>query len=330
MIPSRQNIRLQRWVLLIGIFLFVIKLIAWSITNSVAILTDALESTVNVVSAAFGLYSLWLAARPRDSNHPYGHGKIEFLSSAVEGTLIGVAGGMIIWEAIHRLVISEPVERLDQGILLVVLAGMVNFLMGWVALRTGQRNHSLALESSGRHLLSDAYSTFGLVGGLLLLRFTRLDWMDSAVAILFGVIILVTGYRILRRSIAGIMDEADEALLIELIDHLNEVRRAAWVDIHNLRIIKYGSVLHIDCHLTVPWYFHVQQSHFEVDSLERLVRDQYGERVELFVHTDGCRPAACRLCSLEICPERQYPFSKRLDWTLENVLSNERHALDES
>ncbi|MEZ5031373.1 MAG: cation diffusion facilitator family transporter [Saprospiraceae bacterium] len=167
---------------------------------------------------------------------------------------------MIIWEAIHRLVVIEPVEQLDQGILLIVIAGVVNFLMGWLAKRTGQRNHSLALESSGRHLLSDAYSTFGLIAGLILLRVTEIAWLDSAVAIVFGLIIFVTGYRILRRSIAGIMDEADEALLRELIAHLNEVRRESWVDIHNLRIIKYGSVLHIDCHLTVPWYFHVQQS----------------------------------------------------------------------
>ena len=232
-------------------------------------------------------------------------------------------------EAVQSECRADHIDRTLQGILLIVIAGVVNFLMGWLAKRTGQRNHSLALESSGRHLLSDAYSTFGLIAGLILLRVTEIAWLDSAVAIVFGLIIFVTGYRILRRSIAGIMDEADEALLRELIAHLNEVRRESWVDIHNLRIIKYGSVLHIDCHLTVPWYFHVQQSHFEVDALERLVRDRYGDRVELFVHTDGCRPAACGLCSLEICPERQYPFTQRLDWTLENVLSNERHSLDE-
>ncbi len=324
---AHQNFRLQRWILLIGVVLFVIKLVAWSITNSVAILTDALESTVNVVSAAFGLYSLWLASKPRDNNHPYGHGKVEFLSAAIEGTLIGVAGGMMIWEGIHRLVVEEPVQHLDQGIVLVGFAGGINFLIGWMAVRMGKRNHSLALESSGRHLLSDAYSTGGLLAGLLLLWITGIAWLDAAVAIVFGLIILITGYRILRKSIAGIMDEADEALLIELIDHLNTHRREAWVDIHNLRIIKYGSVLHIDCHLTVPWYFHVQQSHYEVDALEQLVQQRYGNRVELFVHTDGCRPSACRLCRLEVCPERQYPFETRVDWTLENVISNERHSL---
>ena len=325
---AHQNLRIQRWVLLFGIILFVIKVIAWYITNSVAILTDALEGIVNVVSAIFGLYSLWLASKPRDTNHPYGHGKVEFLSAAVEGTLIGVAGGMIIWEAIHRLFVQEPVTRLDMGLILVAIAGGINFLVGFIAARVGKQNHSIALESSGRHLLSDAYSTGGLVVGLLLLLITGVAWIDAVIAMIFGAIILVTGYRILRRSIAGIMDEADEQLLVQLIDHLNRSRREAWIDIHNLRIIKYGSILHIDCHLTVPWYFHVQQAHQEVDGLEQTVKEEFGDRVELFVHTDGCRPSACRLCHLADCPKRQFPFEQRVDWTLKNVLSDQRHTLE--
>ncbi len=325
---AQQNLRIQRWVLLVGIILFVIKVVAWYLTNSVAILTDALEGTVNVISAIFGLYSLWLASKPKDANHPYGHGKVEFLSAAVEGTFIGLAGGMIIWEAVHRLFIIEPVTRIDLGVILVAVAGGFNFLVGFVASKAGKRNHSIALESSGRHLLSDAYSTGGLVIGLGLLIITGYSWIDAVVAIIFGIIILITGYRILRKSIAGIMDEADEELLVKLIEHLNQNRREAWVDIHNLRIIKYGRILHIDCHLTVPWYDNVQEAHEEVDALEKIVKEEFGDRVELFVHTDGCRPSACRLCRLDSCLERQFPFENRVDWTLENVLSDQRHTLD--
>lgn len=322
-----ENIRIQRWILGVGVVLFGLKVAAWLLTNSVAILTDALESTVNIVSAAFGLYSLHLAAIPRDANHPYGHGKAEFLSAAVEGTLIGVAGGMIIWESVHRLLVYEPVTRLDTGLLLVGAAGAINLFVGLIAVRIGRRNHSLALESSGRHLMSDAWSTAGILVGLFAVILTGWSWLDAVVAMVFGVIILVTGYRILRKSVAGIMDEADEALLRELIEHLNAHRHQGWVDIHNLRIIKYGSVLHIDAHLTVPWYFDVRQSHTEVDALEAEVVRRYGDRVELFVHTDPCRPTACPICPIEDCTRRQKPFVSRLEWTLENVRSNDRHVL---
>lgn len=325
MIGARENIAIQRWVLAVGLVLFVIKVIAWYLTNSVAILTDALESTVNVLSALLGLYSLTLAAKPRDADHPYGHGKAEFLSSAVEGTLIGVAGLLIIWQSAERLLVPQTVGHLDTGILLVALAGAVNAAVGWLALRTGRRNGSLALASSGKHLLSDAWSTAGLLLGLLLFRLTDLPWLDAAVAMLFGGIILVTGYRILRRSVAGIMDEADEALLRQVIEMLQATRRENWVDVHNLRIIKYGSVLHIDCHLTVPWYLNVLEAHQEVDELEHSVRRHFGDRVELFVHTDGCRPNACAICRKSSCPQRRAPFRAPVIWTLENSISDQRH-----
>jgi cation diffusion facilitator family transporter len=323
--PWKENIRVQRWVLLVGILLFFIKMAAWYLTNSVAILTDALESTVNVLSAGLGLYSLWLAAHPRDKNHPHGHGKIEFLSAAIEGTLIMAAGALIIWESTDRLFRPQAVQRLDLGIILVASAGGINALLGWLAMRTGIRNRSLALESSGRHLLSDAWSTAGLLVGLFLVFYTGYLWLDAAVAMLFGLIILVTGYRIIRRSVAGIMDEADEALLREMIARLQSIRRANWVDVHKLRIIKYGSVLHIDCHLTVPWFFNVKEAHAEVEALEEAVRQRYGNRVELFVHTDGCRPTACAICAKESCPRRQSPFREQIVWTLENSIPEDRH-----
>lgn len=322
---ARENIRIQQWVLVIGIILLSIKSAAWFLTNSVAILTDALEGIINVLSAGMGLYALWLSSKPRDKNHPYGHGKVEFLSAGIEGTLIGVAGGLIIWESVQRLIVPMPVQSLDIGILLVTVAGGVNAILGWLAIKTGKKNHSLALESSGRHLMSDAWSTLGLIVGLGILYLTGFIWLDALVAIIFGIIILWTGLRIVRRSVAGMMDEADMTLLEDLIDYLNNARREQWVDIHNLRIIKFGSVIHIDCHLTLPWYFSVREAHTEVEQLEALVRARYGKRVELFVHTDGCLPSACHLCKMLSCAERQAPFGQRVEWKLDNVLANERH-----
>lgn len=319
------NIRLQRWVLLVGILLLLIKLAAWYITNSVAIFTDAMEGIVNVFSAGIGLYSLTLAAKPRDNNHPYGHGKIEFLSAALEGVAITVAGAIIIWESVARLIDPQDIDHLPLGILLVAVAGSVNAIFGVLAIRIGKKNHSIALEASGRHLVSDAYSTIGLLVGLMILIFTGYIWLDAILASIFGIIIIITGLRILRKSIAGIMDEADTKLLQELIALLQSERSENWIDIHNLRIIKYGSVLHIDCHLTLPWYFTVREAHKEVEALSDVVSKRFGRRVEFFIHTDGCKPSACSICSKSECPERQAPFEKSLTWTLENSIDTKEH-----
>lgn len=322
-----QNLRMQKWVAGVSVILLAIKFTAYYLTHSVAILTDALESIVNVAAGFIGLYSLYISAKPRDSNHPYGHGKAEFLSAAVEGTLVLTAGALIIYKAVSALIHPPAIHQLDFGMILIAITALVNLGMGYISFRQGQRNQSLALEASGKHLMSDSYSTFGLIAGLLLLYFTRLAWVDSAVAILFGLIIIVTGYRILRDSIAGIMDEADEKILNRLVELLNRERRPDWVDLHNLRVIKYGSVLHLDCHLTLPWYLNIHEAHQEVDALSEKVRVEFGESVELFVHTDGCLPFSCALCIKDDCSHRKHNFEKRITWTMENILQNKKHQL---
>ncbi|MEO8403068.1 MAG: cation transporter dimerization domain-containing protein, partial [Chitinophagaceae bacterium] len=146
-----------------------------------------------------------------------------------------------------------------------------------------------------------------------------------AVAILFAFFIIYTGYKILRRSIAGIMDEADEKLLSEMVEFLNENRRENWVDLHNLRVIKYGSYLHLDAHFTVPWYLNVHEAHKEIDILAGLIREKYGESLELFVHSDGCLPFQCHICSKKDCQVRKEEFEHSIKWTLENVSLNKKH-----
>ncbi len=327
MTTSKYNLKVQRWVAIVSVTLFAIKITAWLITGSVAILTDALESTVNVLAGFIGLYSLFVSAKPKDTDHPYGHGKAEFISAAVEGTLICVAGVFIIYEAVNNLFTPNTVKQLDWGILLVAFAAIVNYALGVFCVKTGKRNNSLALIASGKHLKSDTYTTAGIIVGLIILYVTKISWIDSAVAILFALIILFTGYKIIRSSIAGIMDEADEQLLEELVKTLNENRTVNWIDLHNLRIIKYGPTLHLDCHLTVPWYFNVHEAHAEIDSLSELVRNKYGESVELFVHSDGCMPFSCAICSKFECNVRQHPFKEKIEWTMENILSNKKHSV---
>lgn len=325
---AKQSLRVQQAISLISILFLGIKFFAWSITGSVAILTDALESIVNVVAGLFGVYSLYLSSKPKDLGHPYGHGKIEFISAAFEGVLIFIAGLVIIYKAILSLNVPHEVTKLDTGIILVAITAFINFFAGWYCIRIGKKNNSLALIAEGKHLKTDTYTTLGIILGLALLYFTGIQWLDSAVAILFALIILYTGVRIIRSSIAGIMDEADLNLLREMIAMLNAQRVPNWIDLHNMRIIKYGPMLHIDCHLTVPWYFNVREAHHEIEKLSEEVRKHYGNSIELFIHSDACVDFSCPICEKMDCPVRKHPFEKKINWNLENVSANHKHSIN--
>ena len=275
-----QNLTFQKVVTITAVILFFVKISAWYLTGSVAVLTDALESIINILSGFVGLYSLYLSARPRDYNHPYGHGKVEFVSAAIEGVLVISAGLIIIYEATLNLNQPHLIKRLDFGIFLVAASAVINFIVGFIAVQKGRKNNSLPLIASGRHLQSDTYSTIGIILGLVLIAATGYFWLDSVVALVFAAIIIFTGIKILRSSLAGIMDEADDKLLSEVVSYLNSMRQENWVDLHNLRIIKYGSILHLDCHLTVPWFLNVNEAHKEVEVLSMLLRSKYGSSVE--------------------------------------------------
>jgi cation diffusion facilitator family transporter len=324
---AKQNFKVQLWITALSLVLFLTKIIAYYETNSLAILSDALESIVNVVAGFIGLYSLYVAAKPEDIDHPYGHGKAEFISAAIEGTLIVASGFLIIYETVQNFIDQRKIYSLDTGLYLVGATAIINFIAGSVCLRIGSRNKSLALQASGRHLQTDTYSTLAIIVGLVLMLITKLFWLDKVIAIVMSGFIIYNGYIIIRKSLAGIMDEADMDLLKQMLQVLNANRRENWIDLHNLRVIKYGSRLHLDCHLTVPWYLNVHEAHIEVEALDKLIRKQFGDSIELFVHTDGCLPISCPICSKDDCPVRQQPFQQRLEWTLKNILSNKKHTI---
>ena len=325
---ARENFKLQRWISILSVVLFIAKFIAYYLTHSMAILTDALESIVNVIAGFIGLYSLYVAAKPRDFEHPHGHGKAEFVSAAAEGSLIVAAGLMILYETVQNLIENATIHSLDYGLALVAITGLINFIAGSYTIKLGKKNNSLALIASGKHLHIDTYSTIAIIVGLVLMIITKLFWLDKAIALVMGIVIVFNGYKIIRTSLAGIMDEADEELLNKVIIMLNQKRQENWIDLHNLRVIKYGSLLHIDCHLTVPWYFNVHQAHNQIDALALLIRDEFGDAIELFVHTDGCLPFSCSICSKKGCSERQAIFEQKIEWTLANIISNKKHQLN--
>jgi cation diffusion facilitator family transporter len=323
-------IRIQRYIAILSVVLFLAKMLAWYLTGSVMILTDAMEGIVNMIAGFLGLFSIILSAMPRDTNHPYGHGKVEFLSSAVEGTLIILAGVVIIYEAIHHLLIPHQLERLNAGLLIISASGAINYFAGKYAEKKGNENKSMILVSAGKHLQTDAYSTIAVIIGisLLLLTNNRWPWLDSIVALCFTVIIMITGYKVLRRSISGIMDEMDMNMLKEVIGLLQEKREAQWVDLHNLRVIQYGAMMHVDAHMTLPWYYKVVDADKEIHALEALIKSHFKNQVELFIHIDGCMPYQCKLCALKDCPERKEAFETQLEWTIDNVWANSKHGVN--
>lgn len=215
---GRNKISIQKAIFAGGIILFIIKIIAFYITNSVGILSDALESTVNIITGYITLKSLQFAIKPRDDDHPYGHGKVELITASIEGILIGVAGILIISEAISRLGKPPEVLKLDWGIILMLNTAVINYIMGRYSVQQGVLNKSIALVSGGKHLISDTYTTLALIGGLFIFYLTEYQWLDSAMAIIFGIFILYTGYNVLKATINGLMDEADVYTITRLVE----------------------------------------------------------------------------------------------------------------
>lgn len=324
----REKKKYQWMAIVTGVFLLLVKLYTWQLTGSNAILSDALESIVNVIASSFALYSVVLAALPQDENHPYGHGKIEFVSVGLEGTLIMVAGIATIAKAIYNFIYPQEISSIDLGILLTAFSGAVNFGMSRILIKKGKELNSITMVGDGKHLLTDVYSSIGLLVGLAVIYFTGMVWLDNLIAIGFSSFVIYSGYRLLRDSISGIMDEADLKLIEQVIIILNQHRRKNWMDIHNLRIIKYGHGLHIDCHATIPWYFTLRESHKEVKLIDEMISKNLPNEVEFFIHADPCEPPrSCAICLKDNCHVREKAFKQKVEWTLGNVLINEKHDI---
>lgn len=302
------KLKVQRIIVTISVILLVGKFFAYFITNSVGVLTDAMESIVNVIAGFISLYSLHLSAKPKDAEHPFGHGKVELISASAEGMMIFAAGGLIIYEGVKRLFMPAEIESLDTGIIVVALAGVVNYIMGWYSIRIGRKYTSMALIAGGKHLQSDTYSTIGLVIGLILLYVTKIAWIDSALALIFGGIIAWTGISILRKTVDNLMDKADIDMLEQVQESVTVNRQPDWIDIHNLKIIKYGSFLYIDCDLTVPWYYNIYQGHDTYDKLKNTISNEFAHRVQFSIHLDPCQEEHCPHCQLMECNYRKAPF----------------------
>ena len=329
---SDANFEFQKVIAVVGVSLLALKFFAYYLTGSVAILTDALESIVNVIAAFVGLFALYISAQPADKSHPFGHGKVEIISASVEATMIMVAGAMIIYESIQSFLNPGEISDLDIGLVLVAFAALVNFLVGRIAIRKGEKNRSPALVASGRHLCSDTISSVGILIGLFVVYVAMAmgydaRWLDSSIAIVFGVIILVTGLKVMKECMDDIMDKADEEVLEVITDALNEYRHDDWIDVYNLRMIKHGPRIYVEMHVVFPKRMTVQDIADEVGELEEAISARYGDAVEISVNPVPCCEYNCRCCCRN-CFDRGEEFEKKVLWTSQMLCCSKPHAVD--
>lgn len=326
---NNTKINTMKLTLIVGFLLMGLKFSAYYLTQSSAILTDAIESIVNVLAGSFALYSLYYAAKPKDEDHPYGHGKIEFLSTGVEGGMVTLAGVAMTFKGITAFFNPHDLQNIDIGLGISLFSGIVNYLLARVLIKKGTTLHSSTMVADGKHLLTDTWSSAGLVIGLIIIYFTNLFWVDYVITIGLGVFIAITGFKLIKESIFNLLDKADYGKIEHLISVLNTKRNPSWIDIHNLRVVKYGSVVHVDCHMTLPWYYTLEESHKEVDDLDKLATKEFSHEIEFFIHADPCLPKSCSICEMKDCKVRKNDFVKRLEWNMSNVLPDTKHTFSE-
>jgi cation diffusion facilitator family transporter len=300
----------------VGVILMAVKFYAYRLTRSSAILSDALESIINVVASGFALISVWFSAQPPDESHPYGHGKIEYFSAGFEGALIMAAAAGIMKTGWNHLVRPQSLPNLSSGLALILAAALVNLLLGLKLIRTGRASASLALEADGRHVITDFISSAVVVAGLVVVSLSGWLWLDGALALAAGVHVMWSGGRLVHQAFGGLMDRSQPELLDEVAAVIQANRRPCWIDVHQLRAWRAGPMTHIDLHLILPTFFSLEKAHAEAKSLEHTLMAHYENRAAVLIHMDPCADPDCPACRLSACAARAAPGHDRpASWT---------------
>jgi len=317
---ARIRLRAGLVSLIVASVLLAAKYQAYRMTGSAAVLSDALESIVNVVAAVFALGGLVFAGRPADRNHPYGHGKIEFFSAAFEGGLIAFASVLVVYGALRSLIQGPEVRQIGLGILIVLGSALVNLALGGYLVRAGRRHRSLILVADGQHVLADVWTSAGIVVGLGLVRFTGVAWLDPVVALLVALWLMWTGFKLVRHAAGGLLDEEDPALLNSVLAALQQHLGNGVIRVHHLRAIRSGRFQHVEAHLVVPEFWSVERAHdLSEEVAARTMRD-LGAEGEMVFHTDPCHRIYCSVCDLTDCPIRREPYRATIPMTLEEAV----------
>jgi len=297
--------------LIFAIALFAIKFYAYHLTGSQAIFSDALENIANIITAVAALTVLIISSRPADKDHPYGHGKAEYFASAFEGGAIFFAGLLIVLESINALIRQKQIAELDMGLILVIIAGLFNGLLGLYLQHVGKKYKSSTLVASGSHVISDCLTSIGVVVGLLLVKFTGLVWFDPLVAAIFGAALLVNGSKIVIHSGSELMDAKDMTVVEELARLFEKNYFPGIINLHFMRVMRSGRFHHVNVHIDIPEFWSVEKAHQESEKFEEMVIKEYTFDGEIHFHLDPCRKKFCKMCELDGCPIRADDFTQR-------------------
>ncbi len=282
--------RAARWSLIIGLVMLGLKMTAFVLTGSATILSDALESVVHVFAIGFMFWCVHLAAAPPDENHPYGHGRAESLSIGFEGGMMALAALAIAWEAAVGMWYGHRPEQLGVGVWLIAVAAAINLVLSLYLLRVGRRTRSAILVADGKHVLSDVWTSGGVLIGLGVMIAIPdphyAVWIDGVVALLIAAYVLYAAAELIRSAIAALLDEADPALLQRIIDAIAEIRQPEWLDVHNLRCRTSGDHIYVDFHLTVPAEWSIQEGHQAIEQLEHQVLQRLDREGSVLIHLD--------------------------------------------
>jgi cation diffusion facilitator family transporter len=310
-----------RLAFITSLTLLLAKFGAYYLTDSKAVLSDAIESIINVVTAAFLMLSISVSTKPVDENHPYGHGKIESFSAGLEGGLIIIAALIILVEAVPVFFTPQAPKNLGIGLYILGGAGIINLIVGAYLLRAGRKYKSDALGADGRHLLTDFYTSAGVIIGLLLYRFTGYVWLDPFIACLVALNILIPGINLFTKSFKNLMDEADPELLERIVQGLNTIKKPGWLYPHKLRALRSGRYHHVDLHISLPHYWTLTQVHEAEQEITKTLLEAIGEEGDIMIHIDPCEPPDCPVCEVDDCSERKAQFSSASNWSVKEVVS---------
>lgn len=305
--------------LVVSVALLTLKLFAYKLTGSTSVLSDALESIVNVVAAALALWVLHYVTQPADREHPYGHGKMEYFSAAFEGGLIFFAALLVFVEGIKGLLSPRVPRELEMGLLVVGIAAIFNLILGLYLRQIGKKNNSSALKASSAHVLSDVWTTVGVLIGLALVKLSGWLWVDPFVTLLIALQLGWTGANIVRKAAGSLLDEQDEKLMVEFCKTLNKCRTEGLINVHNLRMIQSGSFQHIDAHIVIPEFWDISKGHEETHEFEKKLIQTYPFDGEIAFHIDPCQRKYCRNCDLKDCKIRVKPFENLIISTPESI-----------
>lgn len=281
------NVRAMNLSLAIGVMMLVAKWIAFGLTGSSVIFSDAAESVVHIVAVWFAWYALRVGNRPPDEDHPYGHDKVSFLSAGIEGGLICIAAIVIIISAVDKLITGVVLQKLELGIAITAGAAVVNLALAQYLLRAGKQNRSLIVEANGRHVMTDVWTSAGAIIGLFVAKWSGFLWLDPVIAILFGGNIIREGGNLVLISVKGLMDTADPGLLQSTQLVLDNYCTANGCSSHRLRLRTSGYRVHVDYHLLVPDNMRMQDAHNLATSLEELIMAELGSNTEVFTHLES-------------------------------------------